>query len=463
MWVEGWKLRMLKHTFIHIDGIGETKEQNLWKNNILTHQDAIQTKHFPSHQLNKIIETKQKLEERDALYLHTNIPSKERWRMFGEFHDSVAYIDIETTGLYGFDDIITTIALYDGKSIKHYVYGQNLNDFKNDIKTYKLLVTYNGTNFDLPFIRNFLGISIDYAHIDLRYILASLGYSGGLKGCEKKLGLSRNNILENIDGSFAVWLWKYYIKNKDDKALHTLLSYNIEDVLSLEKLMIISYNEKVYNLPIIIETFKNRKQPHNHFSPNNHIIEKIKSGIETYGNTYLTNNQEVQSHKLSTRKKSLQATRNNIYSIPHTRYIKDDKDTEEIPSKAKTLWIYITTNSKHYPETIKGKGGKWLIFIPEVQIDETWKKIQKYMLSNRLVRYAKCSTAMKNRIENNGKTDCVVCIYTFDCANHIDVGIVRKKLRKIGFEKKLCYKADIDTLSKNYHDSGNKKPCLYKE
>ena len=166
---DGTKTRrifMLKHTFIHLDGVGELTEKKLWKKKILTHQDAIDKNTFPPSKIIKISETKQKLEDGDALYFHNNLPSKERWRMFGTFYNSVAYIDIETTGLYGAYDIITTIALYDGDTIKHYIHGKNLDDFKNDIKQYKLLVTYNGTNFDLPFIRRFLDIAMEYAHID---------------------------------------------------------------------------------------------------------------------------------------------------------------------------------------------------------------------------------------------------------------------------------------------------------
>jgi len=190
---------MLKHTFIHLNGVGEISEKKLWRKKILTHQDYIDKDTLSPSKIIKILETKQKLEAGDALYFQNNLPSKEKWRMFGEFYDSVAYIDIETTGLNGIDDIITTIALYNGNIIKYYVYGQNLDDFKNDIKDYKLLVTYNGTTFDLPFISRFLNISMKYAHIDLRFVLKSLGYSGGLKGCERQLGLIRNDTIANIE------------------------------------------------------------------------------------------------------------------------------------------------------------------------------------------------------------------------------------------------------------------------
>jgi uncharacterized protein YprB with RNaseH-like and TPR domain len=403
------------------------------------------------------LETKQKLTEKDALYFHNNLPSKERWRMFGTFYSSVAYIDIETTGLYGFNDIITTIALYDGDTIKHYVHGKNLDDFKNDIKQYKLLVTYNGTNFDLPFIRSFLGISIKYAHIDLRYILQALGYTGGLKGCEKQIGLTRSNIVADIDGEFAVYLWKHYQKYKKKEALHTLLSYNIEDVLSLEYLMIFAYNKKISELTLAEEKFYEKTQPENPFMADKKIINEIKNGLEKYGCTYLTNNQRVKTNEPSLEE--------NMYMIANSKFFdsfyKETNNKHNIPSKAKVPWVHVKSTNENYPETIQGKGGKWLIFIPEEEIDVIWQKIRKSILKNKLVKYAKCSTIVKNKYSQDNKRDCVICIYTYDYTDKVDVRIVRYKLKKLGFRDKIYYKTDISTLEKKYKNNG--KSWLYSE
>ena len=71
----------------------------------------------------------------------------------------------------------------------------------------------------------YFGIKLDQTHLDLRYILSALGFSGGLKSCEEKLGIGRKGGYEDIDGYFAVVLWQYYKKTKDIKALETLLMY----------------------------------------------------------------------------------------------------------------------------------------------------------------------------------------------------------------------------------------------
>ena len=71
---------------------------------------------------------------------------------------------------------------------------------------YRLLVTYNGKTFDAPFVRRCLGAPLDQPHIDLRYVLGSLGYRGGLKGCERQLGIPRQG-LEDVDGAFSCRGW----------------------------------------------------------------------------------------------------------------------------------------------------------------------------------------------------------------------------------------------------------------
>ena len=137
-----------------------------------------------------------------------------------------------------------TAVLYDGRSIRHYVNGDNLDEFPTELKEYQLLVTYNGKTFDIPFIERFFSIRLPQAHIDLRYPLRSLGLKGGLKGCERQVGIARPG-LEDVDGFVAVLLWNEYRNKKNVKALETLLAYNIRDALALHALMVHTHNEKV--------------------------------------------------------------------------------------------------------------------------------------------------------------------------------------------------------------------------
>lgn len=244
---------MLKSTFCHIPGISESAEQHLWSSGIQCWEEAARagTIRLPRKKIGPIArhieQSFESLEKNDPHYFAALLPANQHWRFFPDFQQSVAYLDIETTGL-GYSDSITTIVVYDGRSTSHYVQNQNLYDFTKDIARYNVLVTYNGKCFDVPFIERYFGIRLDQAHIDLRYVLKSLGYSGGLKGCERQMGIDRKD-LSDVDGYIAVLLWDDFKKNRNQKALETLLAYNTQDVVNLETLMVMAYNLKLEQTP----------------------------------------------------------------------------------------------------------------------------------------------------------------------------------------------------------------------
>ncbi len=248
---------MLRHTFVHLPGVGIKTERSLWQKgihswDIFLDEYGRSTSSFGQRKYEALsghVELcRERLEALDAQYFAGIMPPRLLWRLFADFRACAAYVDIETTGLGAPDDHITTAAVYDGTQVFHYIHGENLDCLPNDLMQYKLLVTYNGTCFDLPFIRNSFGIPINQAHIDLRYLLAGLGYRGGLKGCEKSLGLDRGE-LDGVDGYLAVLLWSEYRKKGDKKALETLLAYNMADTVNLENLMVQAFNMEVANTP----------------------------------------------------------------------------------------------------------------------------------------------------------------------------------------------------------------------
>ncbi|HLC16486.1 MAG TPA: ribonuclease H-like domain-containing protein, partial [Thermodesulfovibrionia bacterium] len=166
-----------------------------------------------------------------------------------------------------------------GTDVSYYVKGQNLEDFRHDIQRYKVIISYNGKSFDIPFIERYFGIRLNHAHIDLRHILASLGYRGGLKGCEMALGIDRGD-LTGVDGYFAVLLWELYQQTGSKRALETLLAYNIEDVLNLETLMVTAYNIKLKDTPFYERCKLDMPfVPKNPLQADKEIIQSIKSWI----------------------------------------------------------------------------------------------------------------------------------------------------------------------------------------
>lgn len=245
---------MIENTFCHINGIGEKTEASLWSCGILSWQDFLQTDSPPLGRAKTSLIQRElalsvkSLKNGNFDYFSERLPSGQQWRMFAPFAGRVAYIDIETNGLSRDYDLITTIALYDGRQIHWYVNGLNLDRFPEDIKCYDMVVTYNGKSFDIPFIERFFGIRISGLHIDLRHVLNSLGFRGGLKSCEKQFGIDRYG-LDGVDGFFAVLLWNQYEQTHNRSALETLLAYNIEDAVNLEYLMCAAYNLKIQNTP----------------------------------------------------------------------------------------------------------------------------------------------------------------------------------------------------------------------
>jgi uncharacterized protein len=232
---------MLEHTFIHVQGIGEKTEKNLWHRGILTWEDFLARGEGVLPRGRERLMRKQ-LEDslrhrRDPGFFRDRLPSSEHWRLYETFRERAVFLDIETSGGYQGLEEITLIGTYDGREFKTFLNGANLQDFELAISDFDLLVTFNGTSFDLPFIRRaFPNISLPAAHIDLRYVLRRLGYRGGLKKIERELGMQRESAIEGMDGFDAVRLWKAF-QWGDRTALDLLIRYNEADVLNLKPLM----------------------------------------------------------------------------------------------------------------------------------------------------------------------------------------------------------------------------------
>lgn len=243
---------MITNTFCHIPRIGNIKERKIWEAGIYSWQDALLDGKSHPRLLTKaalevLHESVVRLDNGETDWFVQHLPKTETWRLCSHFVDNAAFVDIETTSGPG-PIHITTIALFDGKRLRTYVRHRNLEDFCDDILEYSLLVTFNGRCFDVPILERELQARLPVAHVDLRFVLRSVGITGGLKACERKLGLDRNE-LEGLDGYFAVLLWHEYQSTGDERALETLLAYNAADVLSMPVLMAHAYEAKLRETP----------------------------------------------------------------------------------------------------------------------------------------------------------------------------------------------------------------------
>lgn len=234
---------MLKNSFIHIPGIGYKTERYIWGMGVLSWEDfMVDYDRLELHSAKKekirnyLDLSSAHLRRKNIHFFADALPKAEIWRVYPDFKDKVAFLDIETTGLLSYYNEITLIGLFDGKDARTYIAGENLDSFIKDINDSALVVTFNGTLFDLPFIKTKFPNFIPPPHIDLRFFLKRLGYSGGLKNVERQLGIMRPEGIKDIDGFYAAILWDKYIHG-DSNALDLLIEYNIADVAVLKVLM----------------------------------------------------------------------------------------------------------------------------------------------------------------------------------------------------------------------------------
>jgi len=152
-----------------------------------------------------------------------------------------AYLDIETTGLSCLYAEITVIGIYlvnGSDSRLEQLVGREItrDNLLDSIEGVSEIFTYNGSQFDLPFIHGSLGINLAdvFHHHDLMYDCWRCNLRGGFKAVEQQLGIPRQ--LQGITGWDAVLLWQRYQDYDDQRALATLLKYNEEDVVNLKVL-----------------------------------------------------------------------------------------------------------------------------------------------------------------------------------------------------------------------------------
>ena len=235
---------MLEHSFIHVPGIGATRERRLWNEGYLDWA-AFLTNH-PQDAWRSLIEA-----NLDRELAARTLPRREQWRLATAFPGRTAFLDIETEGLDPVHDAITCVGLSDGTTVEAFVRGDNLVDFPEAIRRFDLLVTYNGSCFDLPVLRRaFPIVDFDrFHHIDLRYPLHRLGVKGGLKGAERMLGIRRSEGIQGVDGFLAVLLWREHRRGRSG-ALETLLRYCLEDVVHLKPLLDHVFNDLIDGLPL---------------------------------------------------------------------------------------------------------------------------------------------------------------------------------------------------------------------
>ncbi|MBS3096965.1 ribonuclease H-like domain-containing protein [Candidatus Woesearchaeota archaeon] len=235
---------MITQSFIFLERVGNKIEKNIWKNGINTWDNFLTKKyikglsrHRKLYYDRKILNARKALYSFDSAYFLDILPQSEMWRLYDFFREDAVFLDIETTGLSKNNDDITVFGLYDGINTKIMIKGINLdyNALKKELQKYKLIVTFNGASFDLPFIeKRYPNLLPKVPNFDVRSITDRLGLTGGLKNIEKTLGIKRNPIIEKFYGGDALTLWRMYRATGDDYYLNLLVEYNEYDIMNLK-------------------------------------------------------------------------------------------------------------------------------------------------------------------------------------------------------------------------------------
>ena len=236
---------MIRNSFCFLQGIGLKSEQNIWNQGITSWNSFLASSKIKGisgkkkfYYNNRINSAKKALFDNDSSHF-LSFPSTETWRLYNWFNEDAVYVDIET----GFANTqgrssITVVTLYDGQDTKTFVKGINLyrSALKQELERYKLIITFNGSSFDLPVIKKHFALTANVPHLDLRFACEQAGLFGGLKQIEKETGIKRSADACGIRGNDAAYMWKMWHSTRKKAYLQKLVAYNQEDAANLEPL-----------------------------------------------------------------------------------------------------------------------------------------------------------------------------------------------------------------------------------
>ena len=209
---------MIREALWHLPGLGPERLKQLHLAGIRTWDDF---RHLPQdillpielHMkiLTEIECSEQAIIAADVQALLKRFHPKDLWRIAGHFFDSATFVDIETAGLSRDSEVTLIGCLHRGR-LQTFVRGENLDEFLPLLDDVKLLISFNGSSFDVPRVLGEFHIpTLPCPHVDLRWICYHRDLRGGLKSIERALGLRRPPDLTGTDGAEAVWLWQRWV------------------------------------------------------------------------------------------------------------------------------------------------------------------------------------------------------------------------------------------------------------
>src|SRR6266567_69840 len=232
---------LLRASFIHLPQIGPRREALLWASGLDTWR-GLSLARNPGPRVTQegrqlLGESERALAAGNADWFADRFPRSEHWRLATAFSDDLLFLDIETTGLSLFYDTVTLVGWSIGNEYQVLVAREDWAPLREALGQARALVTFNGTRFDVPFLRRaYDGIPIPRVHVDLRYAVFPLGVRGRQKEVEVQLGHRRSAAIRDVSGADAVDLWFRYQRG-DRRSLRQLIEYNRADVEGMKRIM----------------------------------------------------------------------------------------------------------------------------------------------------------------------------------------------------------------------------------
>lgn len=243
---------MLTRSFCCFRGVSPEAERRLWQSGCLDWRGLVRAgRPFSAQTMASLAarlpEARAALRGRAADYFLSRLPVGYRLRVWPEFGDGIAFLDVETTGLDRAAEITLIGVLHAGR-FQAYVRDRDLHLFLERWREIEVLITFNGARFDVPLLMKTFGMRIMPPHIDLLDEARVFGYRGGLKAIEHKLGVARDPN-ETGDGRQAVNWWMDFKETNSEESLGRLIRYNERDVRSLELLARKIFTSTFTNFP----------------------------------------------------------------------------------------------------------------------------------------------------------------------------------------------------------------------
>jgi len=167
--------------------------------------------------------------------------------------EDIVFVDIETTGLYSVLPLFLVGVLYADKGglcLEQFLArrfdeeGPLLAAAAEVLKRFKLIVSYNGRAFDVPylagrFLAHRLSCRLDHVHIDLlKHVRRK--FHGHLQDCRLttvEAAVLNEVRADDVPGYLIPELYHQFVKTQDQEIIKGIIGHNAQDLLALARLI----------------------------------------------------------------------------------------------------------------------------------------------------------------------------------------------------------------------------------